>query len=154
MLPKESWMRQYEKRGIPRRRAFFERKQWSKSLESGTLQNGKNPPGLESRDNRSQIEAAHGAFKDVTHCRNASGEDETWANLRREVSAWNQCKERQKLLTENLRAPRELPPRRPTTSRYYIGVSCRKRVPFRNPARGIPHTMKTYRRQMDRPHRK
>ena len=24
------------------------------------------------------------------------GEDETWANLRREVSAWNQCKERQK----------------------------------------------------------
>ena len=99
-------------------------------LKSGTLQNGKNPPGLESRDNRSQIEAAHGAFTDVTHCRNASGEDETWANLRREVSAWNQCKERQKLLTENLRAPRELPPRRPTTSRYYIGVSCRKRVPF------------------------
>jgi hypothetical protein len=46
-------------------------------LKSGTLQNGKNLPGLEP----GTIEAAHGAFTEITHCRNHSGEGRNMGDL-------------------------------------------------------------------------
>src|SRR5690349_4234975 len=73
-----------------------EGKRSSKSLEQvARCKMAKILPGLERPDNRSQIEAAYGAFAEITYFEVIRGRDEAWATLRREVSAWNQCKESQ-----------------------------------------------------------